>query len=136
MSEPCVLKTIPRHRLRPKFCDLRDGDKGWANGFDIRILADGTAFINQDGMVVRFAGSQPWPDHNQYGDFLVERQGEEYRLHVFGDNVFSLDRPEDAAEPNFVQFATVVDHGHKWATCQTCHGSGIVQLPSNTDAAE
>ena len=130
MPNDKIYNTIPRHRLRPRFKDLHDGEHAWASLFHVNVLQDGSVYLDIEGEIRFFAGSQPWPDHQKYGDMLIEYINNEYWLHIFGKDCFVPKNHDDLdilENERYVKISKIIDHGPNWEVCGTCGGLGIIE---------
>lgn len=86
-TESQITSVIPRHRMRPKFKNLHVNEHAWASNFFVKVLDDGSVYLDVEDDIRHFAGSQPWPEHNKYGDVLIECVEDGCVLHIFGKDL-------------------------------------------------
>jgi hypothetical protein len=118
---------LPRTRLRMEVADLLVGETSWIRQHHLHVQADGRVYVRKDADMVPWYGRGDWPNHNTYGDYLVEREEDGFALHVFKDDTFGTGRDLEGSEAErYFAFSRIELHVPEHKPCKTCGGRGWV----------
>lgn len=118
---------LPRTRLRMTAEDLLVGESSWVRQYDLHVQGDGRVYLKRRATMVPWEGKGDWPDHNTYGDYLVERTEDGFVLHVFKDDVFGTGHDiEGEGAKDYFAFVGIELHVPEHKPCAACGGRGWV----------
>lgn len=120
------MNKVPRNRLKLDIKDLNVGDKVWVSDHSIKVLKDGTAYVELECFIRHFYDKDG--RISSYDTTLIEKGENGYILHIYDNIWYKTIELEENELNNLAQIVEVIDHGKEISVCEHCNGFGLVKL--------